>query len=179
MNRTESEKLALELRNQFEPLLQGYSSLQDAFQLNDEKIRQLTAMGNELARQGKLNDAALILGGLTLIRPETALLHSSLGAVLMKMKQNESAFSELSYAVELDPTDIGARVNLGELSCQLGDVNAAVQHLEQAILLDPSAQNPFANRARSLLLLISNTARELRNQRPEKIKEQLRSLPSM
>jgi Flp pilus assembly protein TadD len=182
MTEKECLDLAEQLRQQMKPILQGHSTLLEAFNLTEERIFQLIGVASELAREGKLNDSALILGGLTLVDPDNALLHSCLGAVLMKLKQNESALSELSYAVELDPSDISARVNLGEVSCQLGDLNNAIAHLEKAILLDPSGKNSFANRARTLLLLISNTARDLQDLGPgasEKIKEQIRSLPSI
>jgi Flp pilus assembly protein TadD len=181
MNHTEIQEFAAQLQPQILELLRGYHTLQDAFGLTPERIRQVIGMAYELAGQGKLGVASTILGGVSVIDPENALVHSCLGAILMKIKQPESARSELSYAVELNPSDISARVNLGEVSLELGDLNGAIFHLQTAVEQDPSAKNSAAIRARSLLVLISNTVRELQQEGPEaaeKIKEQIRLLHS-
>ena len=179
MNSKESIELAEQLRRDMQPLLQGHSTLQDAFGLTSERVLQIASTAVGLASQGKLMDAGILFGGLTLVEPENGLLHSCLGSVLMQLKQNESAISELSYAVELNPSDIHAHANLGEVSCETGDLGRAVMHLEKAIQLDPSGKNPTANRARALLLLISNIARDLQNLRPEEqesLKNKFRSV---
>lgn len=180
MREEECLDLAARLRQQFWPMLQGHATLREAFGLTNQRIVQLAGMANDLARQGKLLDAAVLLGGLTLVDPDNALLHSCLGAALLKLKRPESAISELGLAVDLNPSDVTAHVSLGELACQFGEIDTAVQHLEKAVLLDPSGRDPSANRARALLVLISNTARDLQDLGPnatDEIKRQLRSLP--
>jgi predicted TPR repeat methyltransferase len=52
------------------------------------------------------------------------------------------------------------------LALEAGEVEAAVQHFQKAVELDPEGKDPFANRARTLSLLVATIAKEVQAKGP-------------
>ena len=68
------------------------------------------------------------------LRPDYALAHNNLGAILFQRGQLDAAGVHLREAVRLDPKNADALDNLGRLDRRLGDARSARQHFEQALV---------------------------------------------
>lgn len=159
------------LHDQFQALLQGHDNLVDALGISLEDILALTLVAQQLAQQGQLDDAQRLLEGLVAIDPENPYLHTCLGTVYMQKGMNEDARAAFGVALAFNPEDIVAHTYAGELALEAGDVEAAVGHFQKAVELDPEGKDPFANRARTLSLLVATIAKEVQAKGPEVLQE--------
>jgi len=55
----------------------------------------------------------------------------------------------------LDPSNVEAYANRGELLIQKGNFLQAAEDFKKAIDLDPDGENPVANRARALAAIVT------------------------
>jgi len=104
---------------------------------------------------GRLKEAAEIFRGLTILDHTVAYFHTGLGAIYQKEEKYFDAVAEYTVAIELDPEDITAYVNRGEVYYRMGLQDQPLEDLEAAIKLDPEGKDPWANRARFLKNKIS------------------------
>jgi regulator of sirC expression with transglutaminase-like and TPR domain len=72
--------------------------------------------------------------------PELNEAHRNLGVLLGERKQWEAAQSSFTRALALYPGDADALINLAICRHTLGDLDAAVQDLEMALVLDPERE---------------------------------------
>jgi serine/threonine-protein kinase len=84
------------------------------------------------------------------IRPETAVVHNNLGAVLYGQGDRDGSVREFREAVRLDPQLALARSNLGVVLDEQGDRAGAARELREAIRLNPG--QAAAHRGLGLLL---------------------------
>ena len=75
--------------------------------------------------------------------PQAASGHSRRGIELLKQGKPGEAIGQLLKAVELDPGDTNARLNLGYAYDQAGRVDEAVVHYQKVVELDP--RHPIAH----------------------------------
>ncbi|MCS7311892.1 MAG: tetratricopeptide repeat protein [Acidobacteria bacterium] len=64
-----------------------------------------------------------------------------------------------------------AHTYAGELALEAGDVEAAVEHFQKAVELDPEGKDPFANRARTLSYITAHILREIETKGPQVLQE--------
>jgi predicted Zn-dependent protease len=100
---------------------------------------------------GDLSGARTIFEDLVAADPGSAAAEASLGAVLVRLRENEAALVHLNRALELNPREMTAYVNRGEVYLRLGRRQEGENDLSKAISFDPEGRNPAANRARALL----------------------------
>jgi tetratricopeptide (TPR) repeat protein len=74
------------------------------------------------------------------------------GASFARVGRLEYAKMAFDRALELDPSDIGCWVSLGELQIAQKDFSAAMKALQKAVELDKTGQHPAARRARMLIV---------------------------
>lgn len=160
-----------QVKKDLDALLQGHDTLRDALGFDQEQIIAIALLCRELAEQGKLDDAQTILEGMVLIDPQNAYLHTCLGSVYMQKGIKDGARAEYAYALKLDPNDIAANTYLGELAIEQGDLDTAAGYLEKAVAQDPEANDPFANRARTLAMLVAAVAKEIDARGPAAVEE--------
>ena len=110
---------------------------------------------------GRLKEAKDLFKGLCLLDHTVAYFHTGLGAVYQKEQQYFDALAEYTVAIELDPGDITAYVNRGEVYYHMGLDEQPLEDLDQAIALDPEGKDPWANRARFLKKKIEDELAEL------------------
>jgi tetratricopeptide (TPR) repeat protein/tRNA A-37 threonylcarbamoyl transferase component Bud32 len=72
------------------------------------------------------------------VRPEAAVAHNNLGAVLHDKKEVDGAIAELKTAIALDPAFMPAHYNLGMALRDKGDLDGAITAARTAIALDPA-----------------------------------------
>jgi tetratricopeptide (TPR) repeat protein len=73
-----------------------------------------------------------------------------LGSVYQKQGFVDGALEEYSLSLALDPANVEAYVNRGELLIQKGMFEQAASDFKNAVELDPAGTNPSVNRARAL-----------------------------
>ncbi len=102
-------------------------------------------------KSGRLKEAEDIFLGLSYLDHKTAYYHTALGAIHQKQKKILEALAEYTVAIELNPEDITAYANRGEIYYSIGQYEEALKNFEVAINLDQSGKDPWANRARFLM----------------------------
>ncbi len=138
-------------------------TLKELVGFEDSSVENLIKLSWTYYQQGKLDVAEKILRGLTAIDPENSLTHSALGAVLTRKGDAEDAIKELDVALELNPKDIAAYVNRGEAYFRLGRMEESIADFRKAIELDPEGKDSGANRARVILLGLSEVAKAVKD----------------
>jgi tetratricopeptide (TPR) repeat protein len=103
-----------------------------------------------LFQQGRIREARQIFEALTIQNPIDGYMHFMLGVIYWKMDMPEEAVEEYGVAITLDPKNIAAYTNRGEILLQHGEFEEALEDLKTAIELDKKGDDPFALRARAL-----------------------------
>jgi tetratricopeptide (TPR) repeat protein len=101
-------------------------------------------------KSGRLQEAESLFKGLSMVDHKTAYYYTALGAIYQKQENLLDAISAYTVAIELDPEDITAYVNRGEVYSSMGIQEQPLQDFDAAIKLDPEGKDPWANRARFL-----------------------------
>ncbi|HVP50611.1 MAG TPA: tetratricopeptide repeat protein [Terriglobales bacterium] len=94
-----------------------------------EEIYLLADRGYALYRQGRYQEAAVIFEGLTVLDPLNSYCRTALAAVCLALGEPQRAVDELSFLLNLNPADHGARARRCEAYCQLGNWDGASQDL--------------------------------------------------
>jgi len=167
----DTNQIYTDLDKQVAELLKGKETIADALDMSLEDILALSQMARQLAEQGQLDKAQVMLEGLVTLDPQNPYLYTCLGCVYMQRKMDKAAFTAFSAALAFNPNDIVAHTYVGEIALEHGDVDAAVKHFQKAVELDPEGRDPYANRARTSALLVSTIAKEVQAKGPEVLKE--------
>jgi tetratricopeptide (TPR) repeat protein len=77
------------------------------------------------------------------IDPSYALAHRELGTLLKNIEPSVQAEYHLRRSLELDHTEMWARIHLGNLLWSRGDAHAAIAEFERAVALHPDASMPL------------------------------------
>lgn len=79
---------------------------------------------------------------------------SALGAARARLKRYTLAVPAFLEALKLAPQDITCWTDLGETYVYLMDFEHAAAALQQALLLDPEAKDPWGRRARAIVVRV-------------------------
>lgn len=100
----------------------------------------MTEQANQAWHEGDLVRAEQLYRRVLELRPGHAPALSNLGMVLFESLRREDGYAMLCQAVAVDPELAGAHCNLGIVLAQGGALDAARQHFETALKLDPQDQ---------------------------------------
>ncbi|MEW6605861.1 MAG: tetratricopeptide repeat protein [bacterium] len=141
--------------------IRGEITLQELHQIHGDDLMDLARAGEMLFAQGQLDQAQIAFEGLTALNPHIGHFHTALGCIYFRQQKKDEALTEYSLAIEKNPNDIDAYANRGELRLTNGDIEGALNDLNQAISLDPqqdvSKKNPVAMRALTLAMALKET----------------------
>jgi len=126
-----------------------HQETQEAQELQNEGVRDLSA--------GKSSDAIKALTTAVRLDPSSA-NHMYLGLALAASGEVKSGMQELAAALELDPNNARAHVNLGSVYLQNGQEFLAKGEFEKALQIDPWF--PEAHNNLGLILSKSNEAEQ-------------------
>lgn len=132
--------------------LGGQVTLREAVGIDDDGVYALRSLGHGYLENGRYDDARVVLEGLSEIDDGHAWTHAALGAVYQSLDLTGDALAAYDRALAIDPDDVAARVNRGELRLAHGAPDEGIDDLAHAVERDPAAVDPQANRARALLL---------------------------
>jgi tetratricopeptide (TPR) repeat protein len=80
-----------------------------------------------------------------------------MGAIMQKKKRPVEAILEYTRALQINGKDISTLVNRGEIYLRHRNFKKAAEDFKNAILLDMSGRNLWANRARSLVIALKRS----------------------
>ncbi len=109
--------------------------------------------GEELARQGRLDEAIKEFTKAIELDPLFAETYNGRGLVYSSLSQFERAIKDYDQAISLNPQYAEAYYNRGLAYFYLGQFERAIREYDRAIFLDPQYAVAYANRARSYTLL--------------------------
>lgn len=119
-----------------------------------EQLFSLAETGYIKFKHGRIPQAEKIYQALIVLDHRNAYFHAVMGAIHQKQKRPVEAILEFSRAVSLNKKDVASFVNRGELYLRHRNYRRAAEDFRQAIVLDASGANLWANRARSLVIAL-------------------------
>jgi Flp pilus assembly protein TadD len=141
--------------DRIEKFILGELTLGQLYGMTIEEAYSVAEMGYTMMEQGRLKDAQTVFQGLVISNPYDGYFHAVLGTIYQKLGMVDGAIEEYTLAVGLDPANVEAYVNRGELLIQKGNFEQAAADFRKAIDLDPDGENPVANRARALASIVA------------------------
>ena len=114
-----------------------------------------------LFEHGQREKGRQVIEGLVVANPRVGAFHALLGAMAGRMDDEVEAERCYSMAIELEPTNLYARVNRAELRLKTGHLDTALDDLLQVTKIDPQAKTPLGKRAWRLARVTSSALREL------------------
>jgi tetratricopeptide (TPR) repeat protein len=96
-------------------------------------------------RAGRLNEAEVLLQEITSDQPELAGPWVNLGQVYAMLEKFEEARLAFGYAIAANPRTCAAHNQLGVLSRQFGDFQAAEEHYRQCLAQVPNFKDAYLN----------------------------------
>ena len=163
-------------------LTEAQEDFQHAARLAPQEPLPHATLAIALMQQGSLRDAILILREQLESNPDYFLSRYLLGEALVRSGVGASgipsdrALESFEMAVRLHPDFAPARVSLGKLLLKRDQVDAAIEHLESAMALEPNESAPIyqlarayqrqgdSNRAEELMARVRVLAEERRNE---------------
>lgn len=131
--------------------LDGKIGWADVFKFTPEQTFQIAEMGYNHFKLGRYQDAERFFKVLTILDWDNYYYHSMLGSILQRQKRDGEAIVEYSQALESNPNDRVSLTNRGEIFMKHGWLKDAERDFEKAVGLDPSGQDRWAGRAKTLL----------------------------
>jgi tetratricopeptide (TPR) repeat protein len=138
-----------------EKFIMGNLTLGQLYGITIEEAYSIAEIGYTMMEQGRLKDAQTVFQGLVISNPYDGYFHAVLGSIYQKLGMVEGAIEEYTLAIGLDPANVEAHVNRGELLISKGNFIQAAGDFKKAIDLDPDGENPVANRARALSSIVA------------------------
>ena len=113
------------------------------------RASQLIVQGLTLLRSNQINEAADVFARAVALGPNIASGHVDYAIALSKLNKNDAAIGELKQAVQLDPNQPSAWLNLGGLYQTQGQISEAIRALTEFTNRFPT--HPDAVKVRSLI----------------------------
>jgi tetratricopeptide (TPR) repeat protein len=114
--------------------------IRQALRIKPDYIEAHNNLGNALAGQGLLGEAAECYQAALRLKPDYSEAHSNLGNVLVDLGKLDEAVYSYQWAVRLNPQFANAQYNLGLVFKKLGKLNEALSCFRQAMRLFPPAR---------------------------------------
>ena len=159
-------------------LLHAFASRKISFtalvKLDPKRIPQVAEMGYVKLKHGRYQEARKIFEVLTFLDHRNFFHHLALGAAYQKLKRNIDAIFQYTEVIKISPQNLNALVNRGEVYLREKLYRKAAEDFREAILLDKTGKDIYANRARSLVIALKRSL-----ERDKKIKAGKKSEPAL
>jgi tetratricopeptide (TPR) repeat protein len=150
----ERRRRLIELLNAF---LEDKVSLAELKGISREKLFLLADAGYVKFKHGRVDEAERIYQALIVLDHRNAHYHSVMGAIHQKKERPVEAILEYTRAIQIDKGDISSHVNRGEIYLRHRNFRKAAEDFRQAIVMDSSGRNLWANRSRSLVIALKRS----------------------
>ena len=136
-------------KERFVKFLEGKKSFGELIGLTAREAYAISAFGHNFMEQSRFAEAEAIFTGLIVLAPKDPYHHVSLAALYQRQQLAEEAVAEYSVALELEPGNVDALLNRGELHLLAGRVKQGVEDLVAALnKRGPDDRSPRLQRAR-------------------------------
>lgn len=149
---------------------QAIRLLEKTIQDNPRQADARLLLGSVFMEEGRRDDSIAQLREAVRLRPNSAEAQNALGEAYNAFDNPKAARASFEKSVELDPKLAVARVNLGMVLLQAGEMDTAAIHLDRAIALlghSGDAAHPLSARLRSILPMPWHKRAWVRNTWPE------------
>lgn len=146
-------KDAEEVFRNLEGFVEGDGTWAELQGIPPEMLFDMAERGYLKFKSGRLKEAEDIFTALSRYDHKTGYYHTALGAIYQKQKKIIEALVEYTVALELNPEDITAYANRGEVYYSIGQYEECLKDFDAAIALDKTGKDPWANRAKFLTKL--------------------------
>lgn len=141
--------------------ISGKISFAEFAHLSRKRLERVAEIGYVKLKHGRLDEAHRLFQVLHLIDSNNPYHHLALGSIFQKKHKDTEAVFHYGQCIKKNVKEINAYINRGEIYLRHRNYRKAAQDFRQAILLDPSGRNKYANRARQLVIAIrENVKRE-------------------
>ncbi len=146
----------------------GKLSFAQFAKLSKKRLERISEMAYVKLRHGRVEEAHRIFKALHLIDANNPYHHLALGVVFQKKKRDTEAIYHYTQCIKKNPNEVNAYVNRGEIYLRHRHFKKAANDFRQAILLDPSGRNKYANRSRQLVIAIRENLRREKEKKAKK-----------
>jgi len=128
--------------------------------MSTESLYKVATMGYELFKSGQIQGALEIFEGLVSASPYDSVFHTHLAATYARLERFDEALAEYTRALELNIANVDALVGRSELYLRDSKLAEALQDIQKALQLDPTASRDTTKRARATLSVLQKMAEE-------------------
>jgi tetratricopeptide (TPR) repeat protein len=157
--------------------LQDKVSLAELRGISKEKLFLLAEAGYIKFKHGRVEEAEKIYQALIVLDHRNGYYHSVMGAIHQKKDRPVEAILEYSRAIQIDSADLSCYVNRGEIYLRHRNYRKAAEDFRQAIVMDKSGRDMWANRSRSLVIALKRSLEAQRKKKPLKPRIAKRATP--
>jgi tetratricopeptide (TPR) repeat protein len=122
-------------------------AVQPPVRVRSSELSQLTALGSELRRERRFNEADEALSSALAISPDDVVCLGLRADVRRLLGDADAARVDADHAIAIDPRHVLARTVRAALSRSAGDVHSALADLSHALEIQPDASWPLALQA--------------------------------
>lgn len=132
----------------------GDITASELFGFNREELYMIAQRGYDLLQEGKLERARAVYEGLVFMDPYDPYFYTVLGSVQQKQEAFDDAVACYSMGIQLQPWNINALANRGEILFNQGRLSDALSDFQRVLYYDPEDASPSTMRTKALLLAI-------------------------
>lgn len=141
-----------------EKMIRGEITLGQFLGMSRKALYDFANTGHQLLQAGSTQQALQIFKGLVAADPYDSVFHCQLAATYMTLEQFDEAFEEFEQSLRFNPGNVDALVGRGEIHLRRGNVPAGLADFTQATQRDPELKHRSTQRARSMLIVLSQQA---------------------
>jgi predicted Zn-dependent protease len=131
-------------------LAQGKKTWAEVAGLTREELYGFAQAALRMQKIGKHDNARKIVEGLVAANPKDGYFHALLAAMHGRAGDEKKALAAYDKAIQLDPTNLEARVVRAEMLLKKGELQKALVDLSEAAKIDPEQKSVHAKRAVAL-----------------------------
>ena len=143
-----------------EKMIRGEITLGQFLGMSRKALYDFANTAHQLLQAGSTQQALQIFKGLVAADPYDSVFHCQLAATYMTMEQYDEAFEEFEQSLRFNPGNVDALVGRGEIHLRRGNVPAGLADFTQATQRDPELKRRSTQRARSMLIVLSQQAQQ-------------------
>jgi protein O-mannosyl-transferase len=137
--------LAIATRIQIGYWQNSITLFEHALAVTDKNYVAHNNLGELLAQQGKLDEAAVHFATAIEVDPSYAHARHNMGMVLVQQGKLDSAIAEFEKAIEIEPRFTDAYNKLGAALANQGRLDEAIADFSKAVEIDPTYASAYAN----------------------------------
>lgn len=145
-------------RERVQRWLRGEMTLQELNGITGAEMVDIARLGYQLYENGRYADAKTVFSGLSALDPGESYYLTALGAIHLAENDLDSGLKCFDRAIVVNPDDLAAHANRGELHLSQGRLTEALNDFQEALRLDPECKDPLMARVR---LLVAATVQAL------------------